>query len=585
MGRTSTKVSYFTRLLVAAALTASVMAVVVLASPTQADEFTVTNTADSGAGSLRRAINVANASAGVSDKIDFAPSLSGKTITLASRLPTITDSGGLTIDGGNTNIAVSGEDKVRVFEVASGAKLTLEDLTVANGLAPDDCTDFVCPASPGGGILTFGTLTVKRSTLSDNSAGIGGGIANEGGGTLTVINSTLSGNVAPVGGGGIWNDNGTVRVNKSTLSGNSAGIGAGGGIHNGATLRVNNSTLSGNSGGIDNITFNLNNTLATLRNTIVANSPSGVDCAGPITDFGHNLDSDGSCVNAINSLSGVDPKLGPLADNGGPTPTHALLAGSPALGMGFSSKAKADQRGEERPSHAGCSDIGAFEEQDPQMQPPFLVKDDFYKPLEDTELHSDVLSNDCDSNEKPASVIPSSQGTTHGTLARNADGSFVYNPDADFFGKDPFTYAVPGGEGAPTVGTVEIIVQPVNDAPSFKKGADQSANQGSGEQSVSGWATDMSPGPANESDQSVHFITLIEAEDKRLFADNDVFLGGLPRVTDDGTLIYTPATDAAGTATVGVVAKDNGGTANGGVDESAPQTFEITINPVNAAIP
>ena len=317
--------------LLMAALAASVLMAVVLAAPAQAAPFSVTNTADSGEGSLRQAISDANASAG-EDTINFDPSLSGQTITLGSQLA-VADSAGLTIDGGSANITVSGNNAVRVLDVRSGAKLILNNLTVANGRG-----------ASGGGIYNNGTLTVTNSTLSGNSApdvgNSGGGIQNNNG-TVTVSNSTLSGNSANYRGGGIQNFNGgTLTVTNSTLSGNSVtdvDYGRGGGISN--------------SGGS-----------ATLQNTIVANSPSGGDCYGTVTDGGHNLDSDGNCGfgTANNSLSGVDPLLGPLADNGGPTKTHALLAGSPAIDKGNSFGATADQRGVARPQGA-ASDIGAFE--------------------------------------------------------------------------------------------------------------------------------------------------------------------------------------------------------------------------------
>ncbi len=308
------------------ALAASVLMAVVIAAPAQAAPFSVTNTADSGEGSLRQAISDANASAG-EDTINFDPSLSGQTITLGSQLPAITDGAGLVIDGGSANITVSGNSAVRVFAVGTptigGAKLTLNNLTVANG----------------------------RSIL-------GGGILNESSNTLTVSNSTLSGNSANYAGGGIHNNSpGTLTVSNSTLSGNSVtdvDYGKGGGI-------------SSNGGSV------------TLKNTIVANSPSGGSCYGTITNGGYNLDSDGSCGfgTTNHSLSGttdtpLDPQLGSLANNGGPTLTHALLAGSPAIDKGSSFSATIDQRGLPRPSNfVGIvnaddgSDIGAFESQAP----------------------------------------------------------------------------------------------------------------------------------------------------------------------------------------------------------------------------
>jgi hypothetical protein len=100
-----------------------------------------------------------------------------------------------------------------------------------------------------------------------------------------------------------------------------------------------------------------------LKNTIVANSPSGGNCAGTITNGGYNLDSGTSCGfgTANNSLSGEDPLLGPLADNGGPTWTHALLEGSPAIDKGVAvAGITTDQRGVARPQ-GPAPDIGSFE--------------------------------------------------------------------------------------------------------------------------------------------------------------------------------------------------------------------------------
>jgi hypothetical protein len=144
-------------LLVLTALGASMM--ILLASQAQAATFTVANTNDDGAGSLRQAIIDANATAGA-DTIDFA--VSGQ-ITLASQLPNITDSAGLTIDGGSADITISGNDLVRVFQVNLGAKLALENLTVADGKA-------VSPTPDGAGLLNNGgTVTVTDSTFSGNT--------------------------------------------------------------------------------------------------------------------------------------------------------------------------------------------------------------------------------------------------------------------------------------------------------------------------------------------------------------------------------------------------------------------------------
>ena len=105
----------------------------------------------------------------------------------------------------------------------------------------------------------------------------------------------------------------------------------------------------------------------------------------------------------------------------------------------------------------------------------------------------------------------------------------------------------------------------VNDAPSFTKGADQTVLEDAGAQSVTGWATSISAGPANESGQAVSFLVTGNT--------NPSLFSVAPAVASNGTLTYTPAANANGAATITLKAKDNGGTANGGVDESAPQTL------------
>jgi predicted outer membrane repeat protein len=348
----TTKTRYFRKplaLLMCAALGASMM--ILLASRAQATDFLVTNTANSGAGSLPQAILDANANAGA-DTISFQAGLSG-TITLAATLD-VTDSAGLTIDGEDAEITVSGGGSVRVFSVASGANLDLRNLTVAGGFTNDNL---------GGGIHNAGTLEVTNSTFSGNSANLtlGGGIVNAG--TLTVTNSTFSGNSAPNAGGAIYtNANSPVTVTNSTFSGNLAA--AGDAIHN------------------DGDTSNVG-----LRNTIVA-SPRNNNCGGALpTDNGGNLDDGDTCgftasTSKSNTPAGLDPAG--LKDNGGPTQTIALCSGvdTPAGCTGPSAAIDAavncpppdtDQRGVSRPQGSAC-DIGAYEVDVADTTPPTVTK-------------------------------------------------------------------------------------------------------------------------------------------------------------------------------------------------------------------
>ncbi|WP_255210978.1 beta strand repeat-containing protein, partial [Methylogaea oryzae] len=117
--------------------------------------------------------------------------------------------------------------------------------------------------------------------------------------------------------------------------------------------------------------------------------------------------------------------------------------------------------------------------------------------------------------------------------------------------------------------SVSASVTAVNDAPSFTAGADQTANAGSGAQTVVGWATAISKGAANESDQTVSFT---------VSNDNSALFSVQPSIDANGNLTYTPNTGVSGTATVTVMLRDSGGTANGGVDSSARRSFTITVN-------
>jgi hypothetical protein len=352
------------------------------------------NLNDAGAGSLRQAI-IDTPSGGA---VDFQPGLSG-TIALSSGQLMIDKD--LTIAGpGAGVITVSGNHASRVYYISATFTVDISGLTIANGskigpinpnggaiyntgtLTVSDCILSSNSANfDGGAIYNSGTLTVTRSTISGNSAlpnvasGAGGGIYNTG--TLTVMSSTLSGNSATgrVGsvGGGIANS-GTLTVTDSTLSGNSVsgglGAGYGGGIDNSGTLTITDSTLSGNSAAGMNFAGYGGGVYAgslSARNTIFARNtgPSAPDVYGTLTSQGHNLigNTTGASGFVSSDLLNVDPMLGALQNNGGPTQTMALLAGSPAIDAGDNTGAPMwDQRGPGFPRiEHGTIDIGAFE--------------------------------------------------------------------------------------------------------------------------------------------------------------------------------------------------------------------------------
>jgi hypothetical protein len=225
----------------------------------------------------------------------------------------------------------------------------------------------------GGGILNQGPLTIEDSVIASNATeSIGGGGVYNQGGFFRLSGSTISGN----SGAGIWNlGHGTVLAVNSTVSGNfSSEAGGGtGGIENvrpatatlfSCTVVGNESTLGLGPGGVRNTEFGT----VKLINTILAANSSpgdGPDCSGFITSLGHNIV--GNVLNcgfrpSAGDVLNVDPLLGPLADNGGPSETHALLPGSPAIDAGPPNCPPpfTDQRGVARPQGTAC-DIGAYE--------------------------------------------------------------------------------------------------------------------------------------------------------------------------------------------------------------------------------
>lgn len=335
--------------------------------------FFVSNLNDAGAGSLRQAILDANA-AGGADVIEFNSPTAG-TITLTSGELVVTDS--LSILGpGAGIIAIHGNDASRIFRFDSGTS-TISGLRVTGGLAFN-----------GGAIRNAGTLTINNSTITQNQSNAGGGGAIDNTGTLSVTNSTISGNNAGIGDGGAIRSSGTVTIVNSTISSNQA-IGGGGVANFGVSMSIRNSTITQNTATVDGaaiLNFNSvsisNSTLSAntgapvitssgpvvLRSSIIAGTSSAPMVGVFTTGSTHNLIQDpansGGLVNGIeNNLVGVDPLLGPLQDNGGPTLTMALLGGSPAINGGRSGEGiVTDQRGTGFPRVRGTRiDIGSFE--------------------------------------------------------------------------------------------------------------------------------------------------------------------------------------------------------------------------------
>jgi CSLREA domain-containing protein len=277
-----------------------------------------------------------------------------------------------------------------------GGTLTLTHSTIAGnsggGISDNfgtaNLTDTRIVGNSGSGIHTFnGVITLTNSTVARNSTPRdGGGIALGQGGGVTLTNSTIAGNSATGSGGGISTHVDirgglSITLTNSTISGNSAAFGGGidGDADAGAVIiTLTNSTVTGNSAtqGGGGITQGLDDDVLVLTNSLVAqnSAPTGPDLFGIVGSVHarFSLIGDGSGSGITNTdgnqvgnvppyTAPIDPKLGPLALNGGPTRTHALLLGSPAIDAGSTADCPAtDQRGVSRPQGAGC-DIGSYE--------------------------------------------------------------------------------------------------------------------------------------------------------------------------------------------------------------------------------
>jgi len=211
---------------------------------------------------------------------------------------------------------------------------------------------------------------------------------------------------------------------------------------------------------------------------------------------------------------------------------------------------------------------------------PPVAEDDEYDTIEgfnnilQVSADDGVLRNDSDpTGETLTASSPSDP--KNGFVTLNPDGSFSYNPVVNFFGDDHFTYRARNEHGKSTLARVTIHVAPVNDAPGFTDGGTPPAVwSGGGPQRVDNWATNISPGAENESDQVLEF-QVVENSNPGLFTSD-----GQPSVTrngaqsSEGALTFTPA-GVPGVVTITVVLKDDGGTASGGADTSGPHTFLI----------
>jgi len=328
----------------------AVVGLVAASTDSEAATFTVTNTNDAGAGSLRQAVIDANGAAGA-DTIEFAAAVTG-TITLTSGQLAISDS--VTVNGpGAANLSVSGNNASRVFYLYSGAGLidvTINDLRITNGgavsfgggiinfgenLTLDSVTIENCAATGGGAGLAATDISgdlmntvIRDSTISGNTTGRGGGVYfYTTGGALTIENSVISGNTATTSDGGgvyLYHSTGATTITGSTISGNTAPQ-LGGGIYlyqvDGAGVTIDSTTISGNSGGYGGGMFTIfADTPVALRNVTVSGNTASGDFGGAFFYYGTSVSLTNTTV-----VDNTAPVAGAV---GGPESIDIALTGS-----------------------------------------------------------------------------------------------------------------------------------------------------------------------------------------------------------------------------------------------------------------
>lgn len=262
------------------------------------------------------------------------------------------------------------------FQLAGGilnnGSLTLDHVTVTQNTMTTNAGDFW---QGGGGIYNGdgATLNLIDSSVTDNQAGwSGGGVYSFFNTTTTIVRSTISGNVSNDVGGGI-RSLGNMTITNSTISGNrSTGWHGGAIFHTDGAMEITSSTIANNIGpdfapsAVFIGSFNAAIPSLKLTNTIITGNQwyaCEQHAAGTVslTSGGNNLIQDGSCSPVASDLINGAALIGPLADNGGPTFTHALSSGSPAIDAANDALCPAtDQRGTNRPQGTHC-DIGAYE--------------------------------------------------------------------------------------------------------------------------------------------------------------------------------------------------------------------------------
>jgi uncharacterized repeat protein (TIGR01451 family)/gliding motility-associated-like protein len=285
--------------------------------------------------------------------------------------------------------------------------------------------------------------------------------------------------------------------------------------------------------------------VTTLEDTSVSGVVSATDADGDVLTFGKSTNpAHGTVVVNANGTFTYTPSL----NYNGPDSFVVVVS---------------DGKG-------GTTSVTVYVTVIPVNDPPVALAQPVTSP-EDTPVNGVVTATDPDGDPL---TFSKATDPLHGKVTVSSSGTYIYTPDADYFGPDSFTVSVSDGNGGVVTVTVNVAVIPVNDAPSFRNSGSQTACGNGTLQPISNWATSISAGPVNESGQKVQFTVT---------NSNNALFSIQPAIDASGTLTYIPESGKSGTATVSVLLTDDGGTLNGGINVSAVQTFIITVNALPAA--
>ena len=574
--------------------------------------------------SLREALALSDASTGVTDTITFADTLDGQTIDLTLGELTINDGVIVRHDGDSrVTIDAAGNSRVLTIPAESTFDVTLSGLVITGGATTDlgNDVDTDDDGGDGGGIRSFtsGTLTIENSVVTGNSTSgdeaDGGGIFARNG-TLDLVASTVSDNTTSgsyVAGGGIYSE-GILTITDSTISGNvqtdtsDDPFVTGGGIFNQSLtgqLTLTNSTVSGNSslngGGIANYgmatithsTITLNEATSggggiggfygqtQVGSAIVAGNVGDDVRFNMFTSLGHNVIGSGDAVNSFTAVGDqtfvTDPMLEALADNGGPTQTHAPVTGSPVIDAGDSTAMAGsggvpefDQRGLNRV--VGTIDVGSFEVQPANTDPTISdITDqtvdfntatlDLPFTIGDAETDLDSLTVTVTSSDQ--TLVPDANVVLGGS---GADRTVTVTPATDQSGTATITVTVTDEGGATATDTFDLTVNVAgNTAPTISDIGNQTVDLNT--------ATSALPFTIGDAETDLDsLIVTVTSSDQTLVPDANAVLGGSGA---DRTVTVTPATDQSGTATITVTVTDEGGA-------TATDTFDVTVTAPDA---